>query len=89
MHSDDPINIDGSNINRGIRMDPDMYDDIKARAEHGEYIDFKLPDDSTVPRLSDRLRGQTRTDPQVNDEIVVDPNEVFSKIFGGGKRAWS
>lgn len=58
-----------------MTMDPEVYDDYIERINKGEFIEFNLPDDTNVPRLSERQSKK-----EENYE-TVNPDE----IFGGDK----
>lgn len=77
LHEPEAINPSDGVSDSHVTMDPELYDEIRERAERGESIEFNLPDDSHVPRLSNRDYAEDE------DEIAVDPASVFENVSGG------
>lgn len=90
LRAEDKVSLDGDGFEKEIRTDPELYESIVKRAEAGEFIDFKLPDDSNLPKLSQRMGGHqddSVQSQQPDDFVPVKPEEIFGRVFGGGKRA--
>lgn len=75
---------DQASFGTGMSTDPILYQEVKRRAEAGEFIDFKLPDDSNAPTLRQRLGKMNSTKPETptenensSDYERVNPAEVF------------
>lgn len=83
LRSGNPIDLSNGNFGRSMRTDPEIYDYYKKKIEDGKPLDIKLPDTSNVPRLS-QMKGE-KIEPQKSDLVQVNPEDVFGKLFGGGK----
>jgi len=83
MTSDDSIDLDKGSFERNMRTDPKLYADMKKRIESGEEMHITLPDDSNAPRYS--MRYAVKQEPtQESDFEIVNPKDVFGRMFGGG-----
>lgn len=85
LRAGDPIDISQGSLDKEIRTDPDIYESLKKKAETGEFIDFKLPDDSHLPRLSTMRRSKEEQQKLPDDFEPVKPEEIFGRVFGGVK----
>jgi hypothetical protein len=89
LRADDPLDFSQGSLDREVRTDPEIYNSIKRKSEAGEFIDFKLPDDSHLPRLSTLKRSKEEKRELPDDFEPVKPEEIFGRVFGGGKNSGS
>ena len=85
LRSSDSIDMAKGGVDREIRADPEVYEALKKKIEAGEPLDFKLPDATNLPRMSQILAGRQQEEAEQPDFEPVRPEDVFDRVFGGGR----